>query len=50
MQGIVLSKNANLYTIESKGKIYKINPSGKTKRQGIYVGDNVEFEDSITKV
>ncbi len=50
MQGIVLTKNANLFTIESEGKIYKVSPSGKTKTSGIFVGDKVEFQDSITKV
>ena len=50
MQGIVLTKNANLFTIESEGEIYKINPSGKTKTSGVFVGDKVEFQDAITKV
>ncbi len=50
MQGIVLSKNANLFTVESNGEIHKIHPSGKTKTSGIFVGDKVEFEESITKV
>ncbi len=50
MQGIVLSKNANLFTIESDDKIYKLNASGKTKFSGVYVGDNVEFDENITKV
>lgn len=50
MQGIVLSKNANLFTVESNGEIHKIHPSGKTKTSGIFVGDKVEFEENITKV
>lgn len=50
MQGIILSKNANLFTIECGDAIYKLNPSGKTKSSGVFVGDNVEFDKSITKV
>lgn len=50
MQGIILSKNANLFTIESENKIFNLHPSGKTKSSGIFVGDVVEFGDSITKV
>lgn len=50
MQGIILSKNANLFTVESRDNTYKLHPSGKTKQSGIYVGDRVEFEESITQV
>lgn len=50
MQGIILSKNANLFTVESGGELYKLMPSGKTKDSGLYVGDYVEFGESITKV
>ena len=50
MKGLVLKKNANLFTIECDEKIVTLHPSGKTKTGGVYVGDLVEFENSITKV
>ena len=50
MKGIVLKKNANLFTIESGEKEYQIRPSGKTKTPGVFVGDYVEFDEAITKV
>lgn len=50
MQGIVIKKNANLFTIESEDGLFHLSPSGKTKTSGIYVGDNVEFDRAITKV
>ncbi len=50
MKGIVLKKNANLFTIESGEKEYQIRPSGKTKTSGVFVGDYVEFDEVITKV
>ena len=50
MKGIVLKKNANLFTIECNDKIFTLHPSGKTKMGGVFVGDFVEFENSITKV
>lgn len=50
MQGRVITKNANLFTVESEGKLFQLLPSGKTKESGIFVGDNVEFDKTITKV
>lgn len=50
MQGLVISKNADLFTVESDDKIFKLKPTGKTKASGIYVGDNVEFDSAITRV
>lgn len=50
MRGIILSKNADLFTVESDGKLYKMKPSGKTKGSGIFVGDRVEFSEAITGV
>ncbi len=50
MQGIVREKNANLFLIESQDKLYQLHPSGKTKLSGVFVGDKVEFSQSITKV
>ncbi len=50
MKGLVINKNANLFTIESGGEKYKLSPSGKTRGKGIFVGDYVEFEESIFAV
>ena len=50
MQGIIREKNANLFLIESQDKLYQLHPSGKTKSSGVFVGDKVEFSQSITKV
>lgn len=50
MKGFVTKKNANLFSVESEGKIYQLSPSGKTKAKGIFVGDYVEFDGAITNV
>ena len=50
MQGLVITKNADLFSVESGNEIYNIKPSGKTKEGGIFVGDRVEFGENITKV
>lgn len=50
MKGLVIKKNANLFSVESGGQIFHLSPSGKTKASGIYVGDYVEFDENITKV
>lgn len=50
MEGIVLTKNADLFEVESENKIYSLKPSGKTKAGGIFVGDYVCFNETITQV
>lgn len=50
MEGIVIKKNANLFTVEVGDKLYEVLPSGKTKAKGIFVGDRVEFEETINSV
>lgn len=50
MKGLVVNKNANLFLVEHENKIYQLLPSGKTKAKGIFVGDYVEFEESIIDV
>ncbi len=50
MQGLVVCKNADLFTVEFDDKFYNLRPSGKTKAKGIFVGDRVEFAENITKV
>ncbi|MBO5394724.1 MAG: ribosome small subunit-dependent GTPase A [Clostridia bacterium] len=50
MKGLVIKKNANLFTVECDGQHKELSPSGKTKAKGIFVGDIVEFDESITKV
>ena len=50
MQGLVVCKNADLFTIEKDDQNFLLKPSGKTKAKGVFVGDIVEFDDNITKV
>lgn len=50
MIGLVITKNANLFEVEYENKYYSLKPSGKTKAGGIFVGDQVEFEENITRV
>lgn len=50
MKGLVIKKNANLFTVESNGTLVNLAPSGKTRASGIFVGDFVEFDDCITNV
>ena len=50
MQGKIITKNANLFTVEAEGKIFQLLPSGKTKQDGLFVGDNVEFNSTIDKL
>ena len=48
MKGLVINKNANLFLVECNEKHYIVSPSGKTRAKGIFVGDYVEFDESIT--
>lgn len=50
MKGLVVVKNANLFEVECENQKYSLKPSGKTKAGGIFVGDQVEFGENITKV
>lgn len=50
MRGIVTTKNAGLFTVESGGNLYNLPASGKTKEHGLFVGDEVEFEGAITSI
>ena len=50
MKGIVIKKNSNVFTIIKDDVFFDIPASGKTKKDGIFVGDNVEFDEVITKV
>lgn len=50
MEGRVIKKNANIFTIDCGESVFDVMPSGKTKEKGIFVGDNVEFDDVITAV
>lgn len=50
MKGLVINKNANLFLVENENNVYQLSPSGKTRAKGIFVGDYVEFAESITSV
>lgn len=50
MRGIVVTKNAGLFSIECGEKIFDLSASGKVKKEGVFVGDEVEFEGAINSV
>lgn len=52
MKGLVIKKNANLFSVEEEltGNVFLLHASGKTQDGGVYVGDKVEFDKSITSV
>ena len=50
MQGIILTKNANVFTVLSDDRVFNLSPSGKTKKSGIFVGDYVDFDENIVNV
>lgn len=50
MKGLVTKKNANLFSVECAGKEYLLKPRGNLKKDGIFVGDYVEFQETIEKV
>ncbi len=50
MEGIVTKKNANLFTVLSDGRSYIVSGKGTLKKQGVFVGDKVEFDKTIEKV
>ena len=49
MKGLVLKKNAGLYEVDAGESAVTIKASGKVKKQGLYVGDSVEFQEVINK-
>ena len=52
MKGLVLKKNANLFSVEeiSTEKVFHLPASGKTQNSGVYVGDYVNFNENIEKI
>lgn len=50
MTGLILKKNANLFSVECDNKIFNLKPRGNLKAQGLFVGDKVEFDNVITKL
>lgn len=50
MQGLIIKKNANLFTVISKGQKKVVAARGNLKKEGIYVGDKVEFDEIIDKI
>lgn len=50
MTGLILKKNANLFTVESDGRTVDLKPRGNLKAQGLFVGDRVEFDSVIDKL
>lgn len=50
MTGLVVKKNARIFSVISQGKLFELEASGKTKENGIFVGDKVEFDGAINAV
>lgn len=52
MEGVVIKKNANLFSVEDSTtkKVVRLQASGKTQESGIFVGDRVFYSDVIEKV
>ena len=50
MRGIIVTKNAGLFSVESNGSTFVVPASGKTKMQGLFVGDEVEFDGAVNNV
>ena len=50
MKGLVVKKNAGLFDVETPNGILSLKALGNLKKEGIFVGDRVEFEEVITKV
>lgn len=50
MKGLVVKKNAGLFSVESEGRIFDISASGKVKKDGVFVGDRVQFDGAINEV
>lgn len=53
MIGLVVKKQANHFTIDAKNQSYVCTARGNLKKDGVFVGDNVEFlenEKQIVKV
>ncbi|MFA6859852.1 MAG: ribosome small subunit-dependent GTPase A [Clostridia bacterium] len=43
MKGLVIKKNANIFTVLFEEKKYDCIPRGKNKASGVFVGDYIEF-------
>jgi len=50
MKGLIIKKNAGLFDVDTGAAVIKLKASGNVKKQGVYVGDYVEFEEVITKI
>lgn len=50
MKGRVVTKNAGLFSVECGGKVIDLSASGKVKKEGVFVGDEVEVEGAINFV
>ncbi len=50
MEGLIVKKNANLFTVITGDETYFLSARGNLKKDGIYVGDKIEFSERIDKV
>ena len=47
MKGLVIKKNADLFSVQSESGVVKVKSRKNMKNDGILVGDNVEFDEVI---
>ena len=50
MKGLITKKNANLFTVFSQGQTFQLTARGNLKKNGLFVGDEVEFGEVIEKI
>lgn len=50
MKGLVIKKNADLFSVQSENEVVKIKSRKNMKNDGIFVGDMVEFDEVIEKI
>ena len=50
MKGLVIKKNADLFSVQSESGVVKVKSRKNMKNDGIFVGDNVEFDEVIKNI
>lgn len=50
MKGLVIKKNADLFSVQSESGVVKVKSRKNMKNDGIFVGDNVEFDEVIENI
>ena len=47
IDGIVVKKNADKFTVKNGKDFYTISARGNLKKQGVFVGDRVEIDGNV---